>query len=135
LSSVEDIQREFTSVPCRKQDRLPAVRALFEKMGAKPEELVSQKTGGVENLAVRRSASGTETIIIGAHYDFVGGGCGAVDNWSGIVALAHIYRTTGTFRFRKNIVFVAFDREEEGLIGSARWPERLRKRKSRSTAP
>lgn len=118
LSSVEDIQADFTSVPCRKQDRLPAVRALFEKMGAKPEELMSQKTGGVENLTVRRSASGTETIIIGAHYDFADRGCGAVDNWSGIVALAHLYRTTGQFRFRKNIVFVAFDREEEGLIGS-----------------
>ena len=87
-------------------------------MGAKPEELMSQKSGNVENLAMRRSASGTETIIIGAHYDFTGGGCGAVDNWSGIVALAHLYRTTGKLGFRKTIVFVAFDREEEGLIGS-----------------
>src|SRR6187401_274728 len=45
FSTIEEIQSEFDSVPCRRQDRLPAVRALFQKMGAKPEELTSQKRG------------------------------------------------------------------------------------------
>jgi hypothetical protein len=120
LSTVEQIQKEFDAVPCKKQERLPAVRALFEKLGARTEDLLSEKTRDVENLVVRRAAvhSVPDTIVIGAHYDFTGGGCGAVDNWSGIVALAHLYKTIGNFTPRKNILFVAFDREEEGLVGS-----------------
>ena len=43
---------------------------------------------------------------------------GAVDNWTGIVALAHVYRTMGKFSHRKNVLFVAFDHEEDGLNGS-----------------
>ena len=129
LSTVQEIRGEFDSVPCRRQDRLPAVRALFQKMGAKPEELTSQKRGTAENLVVHRPAGqqGEDTVVIGAHYDFIGGGCGAVDNWSGIVALAHLYRTIGNFTPRKNILFVAFDREEEGLLGSGNMARAIKK--------
>jgi Iap family predicted aminopeptidase len=129
LSTVEQIQNEFDSVPCKKQERLPAVRALFEKMGAKTEDIQSQKTNGVENFVVRRSTNppGLDTIIIGAHYDFLGGGCGAIDNWTGIVTLAHLYRTIGKLSPRKNILFVAFDREEQGLVGSSAMARAIKK--------
>ena len=129
LSTVQEIQGEFDSVPCRRQDRLPAVRALFQKMGAKPEELTSQKRGTAENLVVHRPSvqPGEDTVVIGAHYDFIGGGCGAVDNWSGIVALAHLYRTIGHFTPRKNVLFVAFDREEEGQVGSGNMARAIKK--------
>jgi len=129
LSTVEQIQNEFDSVPCKKQERLPAVRALFEKMGAKTEDIQSQKTNGMENFVVRRSTNppGLDTIIIGAHYDFLGGGCGAIDNWTGIVTLAHLYRTIGKLSPRKNILFVAFDREEQGLVGSSAMARAIKK--------
>ena len=129
LSTVEQIQNEFDSVPCKKQERLPAVRALFEKMGAKTEDIQSQKTNGVENFVVRRSTNppGLDTVIIGAHYDFLGGGCGAIDNWTGIVTLAHLYRTIGKLSPRKNILFVAFDREEQGLVGSSAMARAIKK--------
>ena len=127
LSSVEEIQSDFKSVPCKRQERLPAVRALFEKMGAKPEQITSTKQGNVENLVVRRSAAGTDTVVLGAHYDFISAGCGVVDNWSGIVTLAHLFRTIGKVTPRKNIVFVAFDREEEGLFGSRQMARDIRK--------
>jgi Zn-dependent M28 family amino/carboxypeptidase len=56
--------------------------------------------------------------VMGAHYDFAKAGCGAVDNWSGIVALAHAYRFVRSLETKKTVLFVAFDREEDGLVGS-----------------
>ena len=129
LSTVEDNQKEFDFVPCKREERLPAVRALFERMGAKAEDIQSPKQNGVENVVVRRSASvpTLDTVIVGAHYDFLGGGCGAVDNWTGIVVLAHLYKSIGRFSPRKNILFVAFDQEEKGLVGSGRMAKAIKK--------
>jgi Zn-dependent M28 family amino/carboxypeptidase len=52
------------------------------------------------------------------HYDFVDGGCGAVDNWTGIVSVAHLFRTIRTMPANKSLLFVAFGQEEKGLLGS-----------------
>jgi len=57
--------------------------------------------------------------VIGAHYDKVIAGCGAIDNWTGVVTVAHIYRTVKDLPLKKNVVFVAFGKEEEGLVGSS----------------
>ncbi len=121
IATFEEIRSEFDSVPCKNSDRLKAVKSLFEKMGAKPEEIAVEKARGVENVVIRKaSATGsTEKIVIGAHYDKTPDGCGAIDNWTGVVALAHIYRTVKDLPLKKNIVFVAFGKEEEGLIGSS----------------
>ncbi len=121
ISAREEIRSEFDSTPCKNEDRLKAVRALFEKMGAKPEEIAVEKIKGVENVVVRKaSANGsTEKIVIGAHYDKVSEGCGAIDNWTGVVALAHIYRTVKDLPLKKNVIFAAFGQEEKGLVGSS----------------
>ncbi|HKP11154.1 MAG TPA: M20/M25/M40 family metallo-hydrolase, partial [Blastocatellia bacterium] len=95
-----------------------AVRALFEKMGAPADGITVEKFGGVENLVVRKPGATAETVIVGAHYDKVSRGCGAIDNWSGIVAMAHVYRSLRNVRLQKTLLFVAFGKEEEGLIGS-----------------
>src|SRR5262245_45263733 len=117
----EEIRSEFDSVPCKNGDRLNAVKSLFEKMGAKPEEIVVEKIKTVDNVVVRKaSATGSnEKIVIGAHYDKTPDGCGAIDNWTGVVALAHIYRTVKDLPLKKNVVFVAFGEEEKGLVGSS----------------
>jgi Iap family predicted aminopeptidase len=121
ISTPEEIRSEFDSVPCKNGDRLKAVKALFEKMGAKTEEITVEKVRGVENVVIRKAAANDtpEKIVIGAHYDKVSAGCGAIDNWTGIVAVAHIYRTLKDLPLKKNVVFVAFGREEEGLVGSS----------------
>jgi hypothetical protein len=121
VSTLEEIRSEFDSVPCKNGDRLNAVKALFEKMGAKTEEIVVEKVKGVENVVIRKAAANDspEKIVIGAHYDKVSAGCGALDNWTGVVTVAHIYRTVKDLPLKKNIVFTAFGREEEGLVGSS----------------
>lgn len=129
ISTREEIKSEFDSVPCKNADRLNAVKALFEKMGAKPEELTVEKVGGVENLIIRKTAAKetTEKIVVGAHYDKVADGCGAIDNWTGIVAVAHIYHTVKDLPLKKNVIFAAFGKEEEGLIGSSKMAGEIKK--------
>ena len=41
-----------------------------------------------------------------------------MDNWTGIVVLAHLYHSIKDVPLKKTLVFVAFGKEEGGLIGS-----------------
>jgi len=119
FSTQEQIHEDLKAVPCKgNSDRLKAVAALFEKMGAPASAISVQKLNGVENIMLLKQGTTPEMIVIGAHYDKVSHGCGAVDNWTGIVAMAHIYRTIKNFRLKKSVLFVGFGREEEGLVGS-----------------
>jgi hypothetical protein len=118
LSTEQQIASHFDKTPCKTKERLPAVRALFEEMGASAEEISTQKTRGAENLLVTKKGRELGTIVVGAHYDFIDEGCGVVDNWTGIVALAHVYRSVTRMGMNKTIVFAAFDNEEKGLVGS-----------------
>jgi hypothetical protein len=131
VSTQEEISAEFDSVPCKNKDRLAAVKALFEKMGAKPDEITVEKFGSVENVVVKitgaSSESTAEKIVIGAHFDKTPDGCGAIDNWSGIVAIAHIYRTMKTLKPKRTMIFVGFGEEEKGLIGSNAMVSKIKK--------
>lgn len=118
ISTPEQIKAEFDSVTCKNEERLNAVKALFEKMGALPSDITIDKHKNVENLVIRKPGSSQETIIIGAHYDKVADGCGALDNWTGIVAIAHIYRSLKDVPLKKTLLFAAFGKEEIGLVGS-----------------
>jgi hypothetical protein len=118
ISTPEQIKAEFDSLPCKNEDRLNAAKALFEKMGAPASDISIDKYKNVENLVIRKQGISQEKIIVGAHYDKVPDGCGAIDNWSGIVTMAHLYRSLKDVPLKKTILFVAFGKEEKGLIGS-----------------
>lgn len=76
-----------------------------------------------------------EAVIVGAHYDHLGGGSfgsldsdstgrvhnGADDNASGAAALIHIAKTLAAAPPLRTIVFIAFSGEELGLLGSAHY--------------
>lgn len=127
ISTPEQIKEEFNAVPCKNSERLNAVKALFEKVGAPASEITIEKFKGVENLVVTKRGSSNEKIVVGAHYDKVVNGCGAIDNWTGIVTLAHLYQSIKDVQMNKTIVFVAFGREEEGLVGSHAMAEAIKK--------
>lgn len=119
LSTPEQIKDDFSSVPCKNdEERLVAAESLFKKMGAATSDISIEKHKGVANLIVKHGGASPEVVVIGAHYDKADVGCGAVDNWSGIVALAHIYRTVRQFGTQKTVLFVGFGKEEKGLVGS-----------------
>jgi hypothetical protein len=75
----------------------------------------------------------SEVVIVGAHYDHLGGGNfgsldpdstgrvhnGADDNASGTAALVQIARHLKTMPPRRTVVFIAFAGEELGLLGSS----------------
>jgi hypothetical protein len=109
-------------VPCNNADRLAAAVALFEKLGAQRHEISVEDLGVAKNVVVTMPGTSaharTERIVIGAHFDKVAAGCGAFDNWTGMVAIAHIYRTVKSLKPSKTIVFVGFGEEEKGLVGS-----------------
>lgn len=127
ISTTEQIKEDFAAVPCKDEERLNAVKALFEKMGAASSSISIEKYKNVENLVVRKPGASQEIVVIGAHYDKVADGCGAVDNWSGIVAIAHLYRTLKDISLKKTVMFVAFGKEEKGLIGSRAMAEAIDK--------
>lgn len=58
-----------------------------------------------------------DVLIVGAHYDSAGTP-GADDNASGVAGVMEAARVLAQFRFEATLVFAAFDREEQGLIGS-----------------
>jgi hypothetical protein len=128
-STPDQFKEEFKSVPCKDSERLNAAKALFERMGAPAADISIEKFKDreVENLVVRKQGETDEKIIVGAHYDKVPDGCGAIDNWTGIVAIAHLYRTLKDVRLKKTILFVGFGKEEKGLIGSKAMTEAIPK--------
>jgi Zn-dependent M28 family amino/carboxypeptidase len=69
------------------------------------------------------SEPGLQTIVVSAHYDHLGRKNGAIyygadDNASGTVTLAAAARWFAAHQPRHPMVFVAFDGEEIGLLGS-----------------
>jgi len=64
-----------------------------------------------------------EIYIICAHYDSVSGSPGADDDGSGTAAVLAAAYTMSQYDFNHTIRFVAFDGEEQGLLGSYRYVE------------
>lgn len=58
-----------------------------------------------------------DIYIVGAHFDSVNNP-GADDNASGTAAVMEIARVLSSYQFDATLRFIAFDREEQGLIGS-----------------
>lgn len=128
ISKPEEFQEAFTSVPCKNKERMQEVKALFLKMGAPESDITIEKIKDVENIVLRKQGETDEKIIIGAHYDFTGAGsCGAIDNWTGIVVVAHLFKSLKNARLKKTLLFVGFGKEEQGLIGSKAMAKQIKK--------
>lgn len=118
ISDESQIKEDLELAPCKSKERLENVQKLFQKYGAKDEDVLIEKFKDGENFVVSLKGTTDEIIYIGAHYDIVDKGCGAIDNWTGITIIANIYKTLSNFSHQKTYIFVAFDKEENGLLGS-----------------
>jgi Peptidase family M28 len=118
LSTPDDFTNEFEMVPCNNSGRQEAVTTLFERMGAPVSEIRLEKYVNAENVLVRKPGTAEGVLVVGAHYDKAFAGCGALDNWTGIVAIANIYKSLKGVSLKKTVLFVAFGNEEQGLFGS-----------------
>jgi putative aminopeptidase FrvX len=131
LSMADDFKTDINAVPCDNKARLDGVKSLFAKHGASADAIRVAAYDKTENLVVKLPGKSDEMIVIGAHYDVAGeGSCGAIDNWTGIVTLAHLYRTLKAVpQLDKTLLFVAFGAEEKGLVGSRAMADAINKNK------
>ncbi len=118
VSTKEQLAESVKLAPCNSKERLEAVKKLFVSVGAKEEDVTIENFKDISNVVVKKKGKTDETIIIGAHYDKTDMRCGAIDNWTGISILAHLFKTFSYFQTEKSYIFVAFDKEEIGLLGS-----------------
>lgn len=75
-----------------------------------------------------------ELIIIGAHYDTVDVSKGADDNGSGVSSLLETMKILSNYSFSKTILFIAFDQEEYGMLGSSYFVEQYQKNQKKVLA-
>lgn len=106
-------------VPEKNSDRQKKAKALFLAAGC-GAEVTEQKVKSTDysNVICRLRGETDEVIIVGAHFDKVPRGSGAIDNWSGASMLSSLYQSLVGAPRRHTFVFVAFCEEEHGLVGS-----------------
>jgi Zn-dependent M28 family amino/carboxypeptidase len=119
VSTEEELKADVAAGPCKNDERFDAVKKLFQRMGATDDEIKVETFDKGQNIVLSKKGTTDETVILGAHYDKVSSGCGLIDNWSGVVILAHMYRTLKSSGSNKSYIFAAFDKEEQGMQGSA----------------
>jgi hypothetical protein len=121
------IQERLETLPRKFSARGIALQNLFHEAGC--DDLTTERVPGSSDPNVICTLPGQEagTIIVGAHYDAVDRGSGAVDDWSGTALLPSLYESLEKQGRRHRIVFVGFSAEERGLVGSGAYVKRLSK--------
>ncbi len=83
-------------------------------------DLAPQYQGEYANVVAQTPACGARpAVLIGAHYDSVSGSPGADDNASAVAAMLECARLAARDFRQLPLCFVAFNCEEDGLLGSA----------------
>ncbi len=119
--------REVLAPPRGNAARRQRYIELLVQAGASRQELVEQPvhTQEPDSRNVIATLPGLDPIagilVLAAHTDSMGGGDGAVDDWSGAVMLASLYQVLRQQELRHTILFAAFASEEHGCQGSAQF--------------
>ncbi|MBI5596347.1 MAG: M28 family peptidase [Elusimicrobia bacterium] len=122
----EDLYKTVALSPLTNPERERVVVELFKAAGAKPEDIRLQDTGrGTHNIIVVKKGRSDRVIVVGGHHDKVHEGAGTIDNWTGATMVANLYQALRELDTDANFVFIAFSREEEGLVGSDKYVESL----------
>lgn len=127
-SLTENISKNINEITAdgNSNERGAKIRAELEKISIKftVEKFTAKSRGGSEvsgeNIVAEiPNPKATKSILIGAHYDKVSKGKGAVDNASGSVAVLELLRIFKANPLEKYSLKAAFwDMEEVGLVGS-----------------
>jgi len=78
-----------------------------------------KKIANVIGTLPSANSNNQSKIVVGAHFDTVPNSTGADDNGSGTALLLEVAKVLSQFKFNCTIEFVAFNAEEEGLVGSS----------------
>ena len=109
-----------------KQEARTYLIALFTRLGLEAKRH-AYGTDAENIYAVLPSGQpGAETVVIGAHYDSVRNAPGANDDASGVAAVVAIAAELSKITPRsRDLMFVCFDQEERGLVGSRAFAQML----------
>ncbi len=108
------VPRHFLANPANNRKVGEYLRGRFEDLGYR-----AFRQGEWGNIvAVPKNPKGNDLLLIGAHFDSVPGTPGADDNASGIAAMLACARIVAETDPDCPVMFVAFNREEDGLLGS-----------------
>ncbi len=123
----EVVLERLHSCPAKDIDRELQLQSYFDGVGCAPpalslDEPKHSKYGNV--VCILRGSSPRE-IVIGAHFDHITAGSGAVDNWSGASLLPSLYQALSTETMKHTFVFISFYGEEQGMVGSEHYVHAL----------
>jgi putative aminopeptidase FrvX len=113
----QQMEQRLHSAPAKNEERQQMIAQMFHDVGCAPA-LRPLRHSKFANVVCTLPGSAEGTIIVGAHFDHTKLGDGVIDNWSGATMLANLYEGLRDQPLKHTFVFVAFAREEEGLLGS-----------------
>ena len=136
VPSDDELLARMKESPLTNPEREAAVIRLFQAAGASKDKVVRVAAGkappldvydtvivqeagrGRSNIFVVKKGRSERIIVDSAHNDKVSVGRGTIDNWTGSMMVVAHYEAMRDVATDSSIVFVAFAREEEGLLGS-----------------
>lgn len=124
-SSGDSFRNQVTAISAGADNaaRRAAIIKRLDELGIK-YRLEPFKRGEVRgtNIVAELKPVGQKVLMLGAHYDRVEQGSGAVDNASGSTAVLELLAALSARSLKNHSVSaVFFDLEEEGLVGSANY--------------
>jgi hypothetical protein len=112
------VPRNFETEPAQNRATADWLGGIFSSLGYRVE-----RQGPWSNLLALPAVSFDEVVLVGAHYDSVPMCPGADDNGSAVAAMLGCAAACSAWRPVLPVVFVAFNREEDGLLGSCDFVE------------
>lgn len=126
VATDDEMRGRMERLPATNPEREKYMVELFKLAGAKPEDIVLQDAGrGRRNIMVVKKGRTDRVVVVGGHHDKVSEGAGSIDNGTGSTMVANLYQALRDQDTDATIVFIAFAREEEGLLGSQAYLDSL----------
>jgi Zn-dependent M28 family amino/carboxypeptidase len=118
------VMQRLGSAPKQNAERQKALFEMFGKVGCQPTEQPIKRSKVANVICVLKGES-EDQIIVGGHLDHVEYGDGIIDDWSGASLLPTLYESLKSEPRHHTLIFVGFNKEEVGLVGSASYVKEL----------
>jgi Zn-dependent M28 family amino/carboxypeptidase len=126
-------ERHPLSSPIRLQEVETYLHRQFSEAGLTVTKQHFQALGGTHHnvigtaLPATQPSQSTPPLILAAHFDTVQGSPGADDNTSALAVMLQVARQVRAMKLTRPVRFIAFNLEEENLLGSFAYTALLRK--------
>jgi hypothetical protein len=127
--SQDRVEQRLRAVPGSNEERHRLLAEMLRAGACGSDRLAEQpvKHSKLPNLICTVPGQSESVIIVGAHFDAVDAGKGAVDNWSGAALLPSLADGIAAISRKHKFVFIGFTDEEKGLVGSRFYVDHLGK--------